>query len=168
MYCYYYNTKPSSSQNHSLLLQIFIEQEQGKRIIGRVEQVLYVSGISGQFSDPVCVTVHEMVLQERGDLGIVELGTVSRGLPVNVMCGRGHLLFDVESLRQALELQKLDGFTRVTGDFWIQPVEVHLATSFGDVLDEVEGVMPGRIGEATEQLVESGTVLLVVREMSRH
>lgn len=105
--------------------------------------------------------VHEFLLDKRTDLGVVELGPVPGGLPMDRVGVRGQLFLDIEGLGQTLELVQLE-VARATRDVGVDDVEVHLLPALAQVLDEVERVVPGAVRELAEDLLEAGAVLLVV------
>lgn len=120
-----------------------------------------ISSVLRQLPDGISVLVHELLLDKRAYLGVVELRPVPRGLAVDSMGVRRQLLLDVERLGQALELVQLE-VAGAAHHLGVDDVEVHLLAALAEVLDEVEGVVPRAVRQFAEDLLEAGPVLLVV------
>lgn len=127
------------------------------------DQMLQVVGVSGEGADGVGLSFDELLVEEVGHLGVV---TVSAGLGVvwlmgvrvglvQTVCLHGEGLLVLQSDRQSLEFVELDD---VHGDGLLLHEVVFTAT-LGDVLDQVDGIVPGLVGEGTELLLEAGAVL---------
>lgn len=150
------------------LLQVFVEEVQGKRQVLSVvgcDELLKVCGVTCKLSDLLGLVFNELLLEVLSDLRVMQVLAVPGSLTMDVEGAFSDLLLGVQSLSQGLQLMKLHCVVLAFYLHGATLVEVHFVTPHGNMLDDINGLLPSFIREFLEQLAEPSPVGLIIVEV---
>lgn len=153
-----------------MLRQVLVEKINVKGRIWNLDKFRQVIGVARNLANGIGLVLEEFLFNELRNFGIVVVAVVQVGrFSMDVVSDAGQLLFGVQGHGEGVHLIDFQDFVVGEGDgrrVLVPAVEVGLAAPLRDVLDQLDGLVPGLVGEPLEKLVESRTVLLVGIEMS--
>lgn len=145
-----------------MLLQILVEQVDRQRWLADSDQFGQIVGIARQLAHRCGLLGEEVLLQVVCHLGIMlaVVGGAMGGAGVHMNGALCQFLLDIQGMGQGLELIEMHLWWLDTAlGMWF--AQINGATAASHLLDQLNGVVKGAIGEGLIELLEAGAVHLV-------